>query len=377
MKMIKGLNRLWLRNLKRATKAQQSQAKKLINSLLPKPAAKRVKSKKIATKRTTVPASKPSVTLVSANAVLPGKWLASYYSPISETGTLPARRMTYWLYLPSTPRSAAIPMVVMLHGCGQTATQFAQGTRMNQLAEEKGFAVLYPQQSLRGHPNRCWHWYEKNTQEGGDDVELIIGIMDKVSRKYPIDPTCIYLAGLSAGAAMANIIALNHPGKIAAVGLHSGPVFGAGHSRMEALSVMQLGSIKFTDAAINGVVKKFGVFPKMPALLIHGQEDKVVRPVNLVQLTKQFQLLNGLPAEGQPAVLKETTPSKRSRANAYRTQDYYSGRKLLLRTCEIHSLDHAWSGGDCSLKFNSCAGPDASKMMWNFFERHRRRLETS
>jgi poly(hydroxyalkanoate) depolymerase family esterase len=373
--MMKGLNRLWLRSLKRASKAQQSQTKKLIKSLLPKPAAKRASSKKIAVKRATVPASKPSVTLVSRNDVLPGKWLASYYSSISETGALPARRMSYWLYLPAKPASTPIPMVVMLHGCGQTAPQFSRGTRMNQLAEEKGFAVLYPQQSLRGHPNRCWHWYEKGTQEGGGDVELIIGLMDNVRQKYPIDPTRIYVAGLSAGAAMAHIIALNHPSRIAAVALHSGTVFGAGHSRMEALSVMQLGSSRIADTAMKGIVKKFGVFPKMPALLIHGQEDKVVRPVNLVHLTKQFQSLNGLPGEDQPAVVKETTPGKRSRANAYRTEDYYSGRKLMLRTCEIHGLDHAWSGGDCSLKFNSCAGPDATKMMWNFFARHRRRFE--
>lgn len=242
---------------------------------------------------------------------------------------------------------------------------------MNQLAEEKGFAVLYPQQSLKGHPNRCWHWYEKNTQDGGDDVELIVGVIGKVIQKYPVDPTRVYVGGISAGASMANIVALNYPHMIAAVGLHSGTVFGAGHSRMGALSVMQLGSLKFIGTAIRNIVKKYDPFPKMPAILIHGQEDKVVRPVNLAQLTQQFRILNDIPAEGQPQQVLKAAQTGR---NSYRIQDYYIGRKLLLRTCEILQLEHAWSGGDCTLKFNACAGPDASKMMWDFFARHQRRI---
>jgi poly(hydroxyalkanoate) depolymerase family esterase len=370
--MTKGLTRLWLRGLRRATKVQQSRNKKLINSLFPKPAAKRAKSKAA---RRTKPAPASKSTVVSHRAALPGKWLASYYTTFADAGGLPARRMSYWLYLPSKSSAIPIPMVVMLHGCQQTATEFSQGTRMNQLAEEKGFAVLYPQQSLRGHPNRCWRWYDKSTQDGGGDAELIIGVIGKVRQKCPIDSTRIYLAGMSAGASMANIIALNHPHMIAAVGLHSGTVFGAGHSRMGALSVMQLGSAKFTLSAIRNVINKFGSFPKMPGILIHGQQDKVVRPINLVQLTRQFRMLNDITDEDQqPDVLKPATTGIRNQTKAYRIRDFCGDKKLLLRVCEIQHLEHAWSGGDCSLKFNSCTGPDASKMMWNFFARHQRRI---
>ena len=368
--MIKGLTGLWLRGLKRASKAQQSRNKKLIKSLL-KPPAKRTKSKTSAVKRKAVPT--PGPTIASHSAALPGKWIVSYYSYPDQAGALPARRISYWLYLPSTAGAAPMPMVVMLHGCEQTANQLAQGTRMNRLAEAKGFAVLYPQQSLRGHPHRCWRWYEKRTQEGRDDVELIVGVIDQVQQKYPIDRTRIYAAGLSAGASMANIVALHRPDLIAAVGLHSGAVFGAGHSPMGALSVMQLGSAKLTGPAIRNLVGKSEPFPKMPAILIHGQDDKVVRPVNLVQLTQQFRILNDLPAQDRPpAILKPAKTGNRNRANAYWVQDHYSGSKLLLRSYEIADLGHAWSGGDCTLKFNACAGPDASKMMWDFFARHRR-----
>jgi poly(hydroxyalkanoate) depolymerase family esterase len=371
--MAKGLTSLWLRGLKRAAKAQQARNRKLIKSVLAKPATTRKKSKAAPAKRAAQPALKvasasPPTSLTGKS---PGSWLGSYYSSI-ENGALPARRMNYWLYLPSTPSTTPIPLLVMLHGCQQTATQFADGTRMNRLAEEKGFAVLYPQQSLRGHPNRCWHWYERTTQHGGDDVKLIVGVIGKVMAKYPVDPARIYIAGLSAGAAMANIIALNHPRLIAAVGLHSGTVFGAGHSRLGALSVMQLGSVQSPAPAIREIVKKSTPFPAMPAILIHGQDDGVVRPVNLTQLAQQFRLLNDLPSEGQrPALLKKAKTSG-NRANAYRQRDHYRGDTLLLRECEILKLEHAWSGGDCTIRFNDCNGPDASRLMWDFFARHRR-----
>jgi poly(hydroxyalkanoate) depolymerase family esterase len=367
--MAKGLTGLWLRGLARATKTQQARTRKLIKSVLATPKPRRVK--KAAPAKRGKPAAAPArKAATSRPATLPGKWLGSYYSS-AGTGERPARRMNYWLYLPSSA-DAPMPLVVMLHGCQQTATQFADGTRMNRLAEEKGFAVLYPQQSLRGHPNRCWHWYERATQRGGDDVKLIVGVIGKVMEKHSVDPGRVYVAGLSAGAAMANIIALNHPQLIAAVGLHSGTIFGAAHSRLGALSVMQLGSAKSPLPAIEDATSGVTPFPLMPAILIHGRQDSLVRPINLTQLTHQFSHLNGLRPEGQRAPVLKRAKAGSNPVNAYRLRDFHDGRTLVLRECEVFNLDHAWSGGDCTLKFNDCSGPDASAMMWDFFARHRR-----
>jgi poly(hydroxyalkanoate) depolymerase family esterase len=376
--MLKSLTRLWLSGVQQVAKTQRSQQKKLLKSLLPKPPAKARRSAKSAPKAVTptaaklAPANARKPAPVARPARLPGKWMAFYYSSLAD-GVLPARRMPYWLYIPASAPAGPLPMVVMLHGCEQTAVEFAQGTRMNALAEEKGFAVVYPQQSLRGHPNRCWHWYERSTQDGGDDIRLIAGIMDKVCADYPIDHRRVFVAGLSAGAAMANILALNHPDKVAAVGLHSGPVYGAGHNKVGAYGVMQMGASRLADEAIRALMLKSTAFPGMPAILIQGREDKVVRRVNLDQLTLQFRLLNGLDAASESApVEKPGRPSGKRQAHPYRLHDYRRGRKLMLRVCEIQHLDHAWSGGDCSLKYNACAGPDASRMMWDFFARHRR-----
>jgi poly(hydroxyalkanoate) depolymerase family esterase len=258
--MLKSFTRLWLGSMQRAAKAQRRQQKKLLKSLLPKPAAKSA-TKPAAKRAAKVKRSPAKATVKSAaasaakrapaaarapapapSARLPGKWMAFHYSSLSDAGILPARRMQYWVYLPASAPAGPLPMVVMLHGCEQTAAEFAQGTRMNALAEEKGFAVVYPQQSLRGHAHRCWHWYERSTQEGGDDVGLIAGIIAKVCAAYPIDRGRVYAAGLSAGAGMANILALCHPDKVAAVGLHSGPVYGAGQSKTSACGIWELGA---------------------------------------------------------------------------------------------------------------------------------------
>jgi poly(hydroxyalkanoate) depolymerase family esterase len=371
--MLKSLTRLWLSGIKQAAKAQRSQQKKLLKSLLPKPPKKARSTVKPVAKRAVKPAAPaaPS-TPTAASPRLPGKWMAFYYSSLADGGTLPARRMQYWLYIPANAPAGPLPMVVMLHGCEQTAAQFAQGTRMNALAEEKGFAVLYPQQSLRGHANRCWHWYERSTQDGGDDVRLIAGIITKVCSSYPIDRGRIYAAGISAGAGMANILALCHPDKVAAVGLHSGPVYGAGHSKTGAYGVMQLGAAHLADQAIRTLMLKAAAFPAMPAILIHGSEDRVVRRINQDQLALQFRVLNGLGPGTAAAAVDKPARTGAQASHAYRLQDYRHGRKLLLRVCEVRQLEHAWSGGDCSLKYNACPGPDASRMMWDFFERHRR-----
>ncbi|HZV65519.1 MAG TPA: PHB depolymerase family esterase, partial [Telluria sp.] len=265
--------------------------------------------------------------------------------------------------------AGGLPLLVMLHGCDQSATLFAQGTRMNQLAEAEGYAVLYPQQAVSAHPHRCWKWYDRATQQGGGDVPLIVGIVDKVVRHYPIDRSRIYICGISAGAGMAHIVALNHPELFAGLGLHSGPIFGAGHSPVGALGVMRHGAHGRVDSAIAEVLARRPAFPPLPTILIQGEDDPVVHPVNQAQLARQAMLLNQLPPDSPVEVVLKVG---NKRGHTYQLRDVYHGRKLMLRVARIAELKHAWSGGDERLSFNSAVGPDASKMMLNFFSRHRR-----
>lgn len=371
----------WLRTLLRVGKTQRRSTQKLVKTLFATPAAPAAKPRakpkpKAAAQLKPKPKPKPKVkAAIKPAPILPGKWLASYHTATPEPGGMAARRISYWLYLPSAAAaSQGLPLVVMLHGCEQSATQFAQGTRMNRLAEQKGYAVLYPQQSLRAHPRRCWKWYDKAAQEGGGDTRLIVGAIEQVLRRHPIDRSRIYIAGMSAGAGMADIVALRHPELIAAVGLHSGPVFGAAVNMIGALGVMQHGAAVRADAAIDEVLLARPAFPALPAILIHGDDDKVVRPVNQTQLMRQSILLNRMPNDTEVIVDSKPAgaPGGSNPCHAHQIRDFKVGKKLLLRMVKIERLEHAWSGGDADLAFNCQAGPDASKLMLDFFARHRR-----
>jgi poly(hydroxyalkanoate) depolymerase family esterase len=304
-------------------------------------------------KRKRAPA-KPRASSPVPSTVAPGKWLSSHVP------TAAGPQMRYWLYLPNrlTPPEG---LIVMLHGCHQTATQFAQGTRMNLHAEKYGYAVLYPQQLVSHQAQRCWKWYERATQAGGGDVTTIISMIHKVLTQYPINRSRIYVAGISAGAGMANILALNYPRLFAAAGLHSGPVFGAGHNTLTGIGIMRHGAGLHADMAAHDILQRQPDFPGMPAILIQGGSDNIVRPINQAQLMRQSLLLNRL--SGPPKI----TDKPRSCLH-----DFYVGRKLMLRVAYIEQLDHAWSGGDPALPFNAKAGLDASKLMLDFFARHQR-----
>ena len=390
-----------LRSLLRSGKAQQRSVGKLVTGLLTAAAksakagakakiikVKTAKPRSVAVKMVKAKALPSRVASASARAKpapasvapathappsAPGKWLVSHYPSRSEPGALGGKRMSYWLYLPQeapAAESAGMPLLVMLHGCQQTATQFAQGTRMNALADKAGYAVVYPQQLLSSQAQRCWKWYDKSTQEGGGDVRMIVGIIDKVAQQYRIDRRRIYICGISAGAAMAYIVALNHPELIAAAGLHSAPAFGAGHNVIGALGVMQHGAGLRVERAIHEVLLREPRFPSLPTILIQGMGDLVVRPINQSQLTRQSLMLNRLQVGADYKVTH--TAGRGNSHNRQDIHDFYVGRKLILRVAQVARLEHAWSGGDPSLAFNAKAGPDASKMMLEFFGRHQR-----
>ena len=399
--MTKSLTSLWLKNLRRVGKAQQAQGRKLFKSLLTSaartPAAKSVKPAKVAkTLRSTTlktvkvlkavkPAvaktakprrkaaaapARPAATLLPT---LPGSWKKSFFN-LPGAGLAPARRMMYWLYLPSGVSQAPLPLVVMLHGCKQTATDFAASTRMNQLAERKGFAVLYPQQSAAADANRCWHWYRRATQQGNGDVALIAEMIKQVRARHRLDTTRTYVAGLSAGAGLAAILALRHPQLIAAAGLHSAPVFGTSDSPMSGFQAMQQGAGVHHKEAVREFTDSKMQFPGMPVMLIQGKSDSVVRRVNVDHLTAQFSIIDAPWITSAEPVVRSYAgrSSGRSPRHAYKTATYYAGRKPMLVKCEIDLLGHAWSGGEGSLDYSTPEGPDATLLMWTFFSRQQR-----
>jgi poly(hydroxyalkanoate) depolymerase family esterase len=387
--MTKSLTSLWLKNLRRVGKAQQAQGRKLFKSLLTPsvraPVAKRakavtsLKAVKSAAPKSLKPRSQSSAaprrpaTGLPVQTALPGSWKKSFFT-LPGSGLAPASRMLYWLYLPSGIVKTQRPLVVMLHGCKQTATDFAASTRMNQLAERKGFAVLYPQQSAAADRHRCWHWYKRATQQGSGDVRLIAEMVKQVQLKHRLDASRTYVAGLSAGAGLAAILALRHPQLIAAAGLHSAPVFGTSDSPLSGFQAMQQGASMTHRETAHEFSAGQPEFPGMPVILIHGKNDPVVRRVNVEHLTAQFAIIDAPFITSAEPVLRSYAGrvGGRSPRHAYKTATYYAGRKPQVVKCEIDLLGHAWSGGEGSLAFTAPEGPDATLLMWNFFSRQQR-----
>jgi poly(hydroxyalkanoate) depolymerase family esterase len=292
-----------------------------------------------------------------------GRWEAARQFSDSR-----GHRLGFSRYTPvSAPRSG-MPLVVMLHGCRQTSLAFARGTRMNQWADAGGFMVLYPQQSLARQMQRCWRWFQPDGAHGGAEADLIAALIRSESEKFGLDPERIYIAGLSAGAGMAALVALRHPDLIAAVAMHSGPVVGDAHSATGGIGTMRRGTLKPLLPLVERVADPAAFRLGMPAMILQGQLDPAVAPRNARQLFEQFRAVNGIPPESAPVehILGLGTEK------AYRRVDLLRGKSAVLRLCEITRLEHAWSGGDASIRYHARNGPDASALIWRFFQAQRR-----
>jgi poly(hydroxyalkanoate) depolymerase family esterase len=289
-------------------------------------------------------------------------------------------RRPYFVYTPERYRPGReVPLLVMLHGCKQMAQDFAAGTGMNKLAEQNGFIVLYPQQTRNYNLNRCWNWYNPGHQgRGAGEPASIAGIIQAIvasKEKWTIDPRRIYVAGMSAGGAMAVILGATYPDLIAAIGVHSGVEYQGAGGLVEGLRVMHRGG---PDPLQQGkrAYKAMGSFSRLvPTIVFHGTDDKVVVPVNGDQVVQQWMQTDKL-ASGGAYTARLEAPSRVTSAQVP------GGYPYLVSTWGPHAGDtvqaywkvggmgHAWSGGDPKGTFTDWQGPSASLAMYQFFMAH-------
>ncbi|MDP9156916.1 MAG: PHB depolymerase family esterase [Pseudomonadota bacterium] len=376
--MPKSLTKLWLKGLKRlvATQIAPSRTPKPRTStrpVIPKAAKSAASPKPAVRPRTPVKAraERESRVRPRASAWAAGKWTRSFHSAPPAAGRF-VNHLAYALYLPANAAAAPMPLLVMMHGCQQSAEDLAQGTRVNLLADQYGFAVLYPEQSKTAHVHRCWHWYEESAVSGGGEAASVVSLVREIVAQHDVDSERIYLAGMSAGAGLAAMLAVKYPSVFAALGLHSGVVFGAAKSGIDAMDIMRRGSRKDPVALIDAATD-VARYPGMPTVIVHGELDSVVSKVNAEQLTAEFLRLNRF---------TDATGAWRSGERREEMQpegvftDYVKNGRRVVRTCIVRGLGHAWSGGDDTVPFHSAKGPDASAMLWEFFK-HQRRVQAT
>jgi poly(hydroxyalkanoate) depolymerase family esterase len=252
------------------------------------------------------------------------------------------------LYVPKRSRSAQCPLLVMLHGCTQNPDDFARGTRMNALAEQHEFLVLYPMQRNRDNPARCWNWFRPGDQRRhGGEPALLAELTRHVMRQYDIDPTRVYVAGLSAGAAMAGILLREFPDLYAAAGMHSGLAPGAASDVGSALAAMHGHS--------EPPVPSHESRCPMPVIVFHGDKDRTVVPSNAQRILAGHRL-------GKASVRRGY------RGRSYEVTTYEPGPDhAAAESWLIEGAGHAWSGGDAQGSYADDIGPDASREMVRFF----------
>lgn len=269
----------------------------------------------------------------------------------------------YKLYVPaSLPAGEARPLLVMLHGCTQDADDFAAGTRMNALAEEARCFVLYPVQSRGANLSKCWNWFraEDQQREQGEPA-LLAELTRRIIATHPVDARRVYVAGLSAGGAMAAVLGSTHPDLYAAIGVHSGLAPGAARDLPSAFMAMQG---KGTPDSGSGR-------PGVPTIIFHGDRDTTVHPCN----GEQMRVYGSGPAandDGDPAATAGTIRSGRvSDGHAWTCTVQHDGDgRTRLEHWLIHGAGHAWAGGSASGSYTDPAGPDASREMLRFFAQH-------
>jgi poly(hydroxyalkanoate) depolymerase family esterase len=280
---------------------------------------------------------------------------AGQFLSLAHQGSAGSR--AYKLYGPAGHDGTPMPLIVMLHGCKQNPDDFAAGTRMNELAEREGFMVAYPAQTARANGANCWNWFESSQQRrDGIEPSLIVGIVADIVRSHAADPARVFVAGLSAGAAMAVILGAVYPEVFAGVAAHSGLPLGVAHDVGSAFAAMQ-GRGRSAPLATP--------VPALPTIVFHGDADQTVAALNGSKIVEQA--LRAHAESGQVLQATARPPRERGRRAVTIIDHVDADGRPRVEEWLVHGGSHAWSGGSPQGSYTDATGPDASAAIVRFF----------
>jgi poly(hydroxyalkanoate) depolymerase family esterase len=277
---------------------------------------------------------------------------------LSRSFACAAGRRDYKLYVPHHLPEGGRALLVMLHGGTQDGDDFAAGTRMNEHAEEHGFMVAYPSQSKAANASLCWNWFmpEHQKRDAGEPA-IIAGITREIVASYGVDPDRVFVAGLSAGGAMAAVMAATYPEMYAAIGIHSGLPYGSATDLPSAFAAMRG---KGGSRVRRGRKSRQGAIdsPRVRTIVFHGDADNIVHPSNA----------SGIIGESKAGEHIERAEARSADGQAYtRTVIRDQSGVAVVEDWLLHGSGHAWSGGSGDGSYTDPAGPDASREMLRFF----------
>ncbi len=290
---------------------------------------------------------------------------------LTEAFTNHAGTRDYKVYIPSSYQGQTLPLVVMLHGCTQNPDDFAAGTGMNVLAEKHQCFVVYPAQAPAANGSKCWNWFNAADQHRDQgEPSIIAGITRRIIGTYPVDARRVYVAGLSAGGAMAATMGMTYPDLYAAVGVHSGLPYAVAHDLPSALTAMKEGGPtpgRQRDVRVPGAERGSVV---VPTIVFHGDRDTKVHPRNGDQVIAQWTTIHARDGAHNVTLQRGQVPD----GHAYTRAIYHDASgQAILEQWSVHGAGHAWSGGSSSGSYTDPKGPDAAKEMIRFFYEHPRR----
>jgi poly(hydroxyalkanoate) depolymerase family esterase len=311
----------------------------------------------------TTPPESPAHAVLAAGTWIDGTYNSAYGARF------------YRVYVPSTYTGTARPLMVMLHGCMQDGYDFAAGTRMNDFAEARNFLVLYPEQGTLYNGSDCWNWFSTSNQaRGSGEPAVIAGMIDWVKANYAVDGTRVGVAGFSAGASMASVMACAYPDRVRRTAEVAGTMYKAATTTVGGTNAMLYGSSyspngRGTDCA-NAMVA--GGRRIIPTLVIHGSSDLTVNPVNAAQTAEQWTQALDIASDGADNgnvdyVADATVNGTVCRS--YTRTDYRNSATgaTVVRRYSISGLGHRWPGGSSAGSYTDSCAPDASQIIVDFF----------